>query len=79
MRLHVHVEDELIERVDALAGRRGRSAFIRKAVRAAVEHQNRWDLIEKAAGSIPDHGHEWDEDPAEWVRRGRREDPRRVG
>lgn len=79
MRLHVHVEDELIARVDAIAGRRGRSEFIRKAVRAAVEHQNRWDLIEKAAGSIPDHGHEWDEDPAEWVRRGRRTDPRRVG
>ncbi len=79
MRLHIHVEDELITRVDAIAGRRGRSAFIRKAVRAAVEYRNRWDLIKKAAGSIPDRGHEWDEDPAEWVRRGRREDPRRVG
>ena len=77
MRLHVHVEDELIAQVDAIAGPGRRSAFIRKAVRAAVEHQNRWDLIKQAAGSIPDRGHEWDEDPADWVRRGRRADPRR--
>ena len=79
MRLHVHVEDELIARVDAIAGKRGRSEFIRKAVRAAVEHRNRWDLIKQAAGSISDRGHDWDEDPAEWVTRGRREDPHRVG
>lgn len=79
MRLHIHIDDALIARVDSIAGRRGRSEFVRKALHAAVRHQDRWELIEKAAGSIQDGGHEWDEDPAEWVRRGRREDPRRVG
>lgn len=79
MRLHINIEDDLVTRVDAISGPRGRSEFIRTAVRTAVEQRNRWDLIKKAAGSIPDHGHEWDEDPAEWVRRGRRQDPRRVG
>lgn len=77
MLLQLDVDDALIARVDAIAGRRGRSEF--RAVRAAVEHQNRWDLMEKAAGSIPDHGHEWDEDPASWVRSGRRTGPNRVG
>ena len=79
MRLHIHVDDTLIARVDKIAGRRGRSEFVRKALRAAVEHEYRWDLIEKAAGSIQDRGHEWDKDPAEWVRLGRRGDPQRVG
>lgn len=79
MRLHIRVSDERIARVDSLAGRRGRSEFVRKALQAAVDHQHRWDLIESAARSIQDGGHGWDEGPAEWVRRGRREDPRRVG
>ena len=30
-------------------------------------------------GSIPDSGHDWDDDPAKWVHDQRRADPRRVG
>ena len=37
----------------------------------------RWEDIEAALGTIPDSGHEWDDDPAAWVRRQRRSDPRR--
>ena len=79
MRLHVQVDDLLVARVDAIAGRRRRSEFVRRALMAAVEHQERWRLIESAAGSITDRGHEWDADPAAWVRAGRRIDPNRVG
>lgn len=79
MRLHIEMDDELVERIDEAAGPRGRSEFVRQAVRAALEHEERWRLIESAMGSIPDHGHDWDEDPAAWVHEQRFADPRRVG
>jgi len=28
---------------------------------------------------LPDTGHDWDDDPAAWVRQQRRADPRRAG
>lgn len=77
--MHIELEDDLIARVDAVAGPRGRSRFVREAIERALDEKNRWDLIESAIGSIPDHGHEWDDDPAEWVHRQRFSEPRVVG
>ena len=37
------------------------------------------ELIESALGSIEDAGHDWDADPAEWVREQRRAEQARVG
>ena len=34
----------------------------------------RWDVIESSLASIPATGHEWDADPAAWVRLSRRAD-----
>lgn len=79
MRLHIEMDDDLVQRIDEAAGPRGRSGFIRKAVLTALDDLERAELIRSARGSIPDHGHEWDEDPAEWVRQQRFADPRRVG
>jgi hypothetical protein len=79
MRLHISLDDELVAELDRRVGRRRRSAFIAHAVRAVLDDELRWELIESALGSIPDTGHEWDEDPAAWVREQRRADPRRVG
>jgi hypothetical protein len=79
MRLHISLEDELVAELDRRVGRRRRSAFIARAVREALDDERRWELIESALGSIPDTGHEWDDDPAAWVRAQRRADPRRVG
>jgi len=79
MRVHVVLDDDLVRELDALTGPRGRSPFIAEAVRRAVDRERRWRKIEAAFGSIPDHGHEWDEDPAAWVHDQRRADPRRVG
>ena len=79
MRLHIHIDDSLIAQVDEIAGPRARSEFVRKAVRVAVENQRRWTLIERAAGAVSEAPHEWDADPAEWVRRQRRGDSRRLG
>ncbi len=79
MRLHITLDDELVRELDGRVGARRRSAFISETVRQALDEQRRWELIESALGSIGDEGHEWDGDPAEWVRRQRRIDRNRVG
>jgi Arc/MetJ-type ribon-helix-helix transcriptional regulator len=79
MRLHISLEDDLVREIDERVGQGRRSAYIAAAVRTALEDERRWELIESGIGSIPDTGHEWDDDPAEWVRAQRRADPRRVG
>ena len=79
MRMHIDLDDALMAEVDEIAGHRQRSAFVREAVRAAVDQRKRWRLIEGAAGSIADTGHDWDADPAAWVRDQRFGDTTRVG
>jgi predicted transcriptional regulator len=77
--MHIEMDDDLVRRIDAAGGRRQRSRFVREAVIAALEHRERWALIESVKGAIADGGHDWDRDPAAWVRRQRRGDRRRVG
>jgi hypothetical protein len=79
MRLHISLRDEIVRELDRKAGARGRSAYIARAVERALDEDSRWELLESALGSIPDRGHEWDEDPGRWVRDQRRVDERRVG
>ena len=79
MRLHIALHDDLVAEVDRRAGPRRRSAFIAELVQRGLEDERRWDDIEAALGPLPDTGHEWDEDPAAWVRRQRQADPRRAG
>jgi predicted transcriptional regulator len=79
MRLHIELDDELVAKLDALAGPRGRSAFVRAALERAVRQELRWASIEAAAGAIDDGGHEWDDDLAAWVQDQRRSDTRRAG
>jgi predicted transcriptional regulator len=73
------VDDDLVGRIDAIAGERGRSGWIVRVLREALDTEERIAAIRSVMGSIPDTGHEWDEDPAAWVRAQRRADPRRVG
>ncbi|MXY18269.1 MAG: hypothetical protein F4Y57_15115 [Acidobacteria bacterium] len=47
--------------------------------RPEVESDRRWDDITSALGALPDTGHEWDDDPAGWVREQRRGDTPRSG
>lgn len=79
MRLHISLESDLVEELDRRVGRRRRSAFIAETIRHALDDHRRWDEIESAIGAISDRGHEWDEDPAAWVRAQRVRDSRRVG
>jgi hypothetical protein len=79
VRLHISLEDDLVAELDRRVGARRRSSFIAAAIRRALDDERRWDLIESALGSIDDRGHDWDEDPAGWVRAQRRADLRRLG
>jgi hypothetical protein len=77
--LHIFLDDALVRELDRRVGHRGRSSFIAGAVRQALDDAHRWELIESSLGTIPDRGHQWDDDPAAWVREQRRGDDRRVG
>jgi Arc/MetJ family transcription regulator len=77
--MHIEMEDELVAEIDRRAGARGRSRFVRDAVTGALAAERRWDALLSARGSIAAEGHEWDPDPAAWVRRQRRADRRRTG
>jgi hypothetical protein len=79
MRVHISLDDRLVKQLDRRVGRRRRSAFIAETVRRALEDQRRWDDIVASLGKLADDGHEWDTDPAKWVRHQRRADGRRVG
>lgn len=79
MRLHITLPDDVVADLDRRVGPRRRSGFIVSAVRAALEDERRWELVESALGTIDAEGHAWDEDPAAWVRAGRRSDAARVG
>ena len=79
MRLHISLEDELVAQLDERVGRRRRSSFVAQALRRALDDERRWDEIEAALGSISEQDHDWDLDPAAWVRAQRRADDRRVG
>ena len=79
MRIHIALNDELVAELDRRAGARRRSAFVAELIKRGLEDERRWDDIEAALGSLPDSGHEWDHDPAAWVRRQRRGDGRRSG
>lgn len=68
MRLHISLDDQLVRDLDQRVGPRDRSHFISQAVRRALDEVSRYEAIESAIGSIADTGHEWDADPAEWVR-----------
>lgn len=78
MRLHIALDDDLVAELDRRVGPRKRSAFITALIRRGLEDEQRWDDIESALASIQPSGHEWDDDPAAWVRH-QRSDRRRAG
>lgn len=78
MRLHIHLDDALVAELDDAVGQRQRSAYIGRAVRRLLDDDNRRMALRASLGSIDDDGHEWDDDPAAWVRQ-QRSDDRRAG
>jgi len=54
MRLHINLEDDLTDKIDELAGPRGRSKYIREAIEAKVDVDQRIAARRRLFGSIPD-------------------------
>lgn len=79
MRLHIALNDELVAELDRRVGPRRRSAYIAELVKRGLEDEERWDDIEASLGALANSTHDWDDDPAGWVRTQRRGDARRVG
>ncbi len=79
MRVHIALDDALVAELDRRVGPRRRSAFIAELIRRGLEDEQRWDDIQSALGALSDTTHEWDDDPAGWVREQRRNDARRAG
>jgi len=79
MRLHISLEDALVEELDHRVGRRRRSTFIATTLRHALDDERRWEEIEAGLGALSGSEHEWDRDPADWVQEQRRGDSARVG
>jgi metal-responsive CopG/Arc/MetJ family transcriptional regulator len=73
------LDDDLIEQLDKRVGARRRSTYIADALRRALDDARRREDIEAGLGALADEEHEWDADPAAWVRAQRFGDPRRVG
>ena len=68
MRVHLSLDDDLMHELDQRVSVRGRSTFVATAIRAALTRQTRLESLTAAVGSIGDQGHDWDDDPARWVR-----------
>jgi Ribbon-helix-helix protein, copG family len=54
MRMHINLDDRLVEQIDELAGPRGRSKLIREAIENEVKGRRRRAALEKLVGSLPD-------------------------
>ena len=68
MRVHLSLADDVVAAVDAQVGARERSSYIEAALRRVLADQGRQQALDEAIGSIADSGHDWDDDPAAWVR-----------
>lgn len=68
MRIHVHLDDDIVDQLDERCGPRERSAFIVNAITRALEFETQWDTLEAAIGSVASRGHAWQTDPEQWVR-----------
>lgn len=79
MRIHIALDEQLVADLDRRAGARKRSAYVAELIRRGLEDERRADEIDAALGSLADSGHDWDEDPAAWVRLQRQGDKRRSG
>lgn len=73
MRMHITLEDELVDRIDGVAGSRGRSRYIRKAIESQLEEDARVAARRRAFGSLPDFA-PWM--TPEWIAESRKEDRR---
>lgn len=71
-RTHVIISEQLLARIDAVAGERGRSRFLEQAAREKLDRDELKQALAGAAGVIdPEQHPEWGDHEAarRWVRR----------
>ena len=76
VRTHVLLPKELLDDIDRVAGRRGRSKFIAEAADEQLKRMRRWVAATEVVGSLAEHDiPEWatPESTSAWVRKLRRE------
>lgn len=79
MRLHISLDDDTVAALDRRVGPRQRSAFVTAAILRALADEQRWDDLAASVGVLAGtDAHDWDADPAGWVR-AQRAEPRRAG
>ncbi len=73
-RTHVVMDEEVLEQIDEIAGRRGRSRFLEEAAKEKIARLRLLETLRDTAGAISsDHPHWKDPRSAdEWVRATRR-------
>ena len=74
VRTNLMMPRETVDRVDRIAGPRGRSRFVTEAVEERLRREERMASLREAAGAWRDHPlFPTDESVVEWVRAGRAE------
>jgi hypothetical protein len=74
-RTHVVIPESLVRAIDAIVGKRGRSAFIADAAGRELERRQLLEALGQAAGAWKDRNHpELKGGAAAWVSEQRRED-----
>ncbi len=77
-RTHILLPTDLAREIDAIAGRRGRSAFLVETAREAVREASCWDFLESDAGWKDAEHPELAQGAANWVRKVRQESENRA-
>jgi hypothetical protein len=79
MRTHIVVPRELVERIDAAVGNRGRSRFLVDAAERELRRLDQIQALDAAAGSWRRDDHpELRRGTGRWVKKARREGDRRL-
>ncbi len=81
MRTHVILPEDLVNAVDAKAGKGKRSQFIEEAIREKLRKEILLSALEETAGILSAEDHpEWatSEKVAAWVRESRQQSDRRI-
>lgn len=73
-RTHVVMDDEILEQIDAIAGPRGRSRFLREAATEKLARSRLGSALHDTAGAVGSDHPQWGDrhSAAEWVRATRR-------
>jgi hypothetical protein len=78
-RTHIVIPDQLVNQIDEVVGKRGRSGFLVQAAEKELQRLRQIKALEIAAGAWSDKDHpELKNGSSSWVKKMRQENERRV-